>query len=145
VSWIIRHGTRTLIKKGHPECLRLHGISTTAIELVKGSVLTPRVRVGESLLLQAVVRNTGQRPAEAWIDIDLQLAGSRAQARSKIFKGRRATLAAGETQTVELTLPIRQVTTRRYYPGRQSCALVVNGRRSQPYPFQLVLPPRQSA
>lgn len=138
VNWIIRHGTRTLIKKGHPGCLRLHGISATAVELVKGSVLTPRVHLGEWLKLKAVIRNTGKRPAEAWIDLDLQLAGSRAQARSKIFKGKRVVLNAGETQTVELALPIRPVTTRRYYPGRQSCALVVNGRRSESYPFQLL-------
>jgi len=137
VKWIIRHGTRTLIKKGHPGCLRLHGISGKAVALVKWSVKTPRVKIGDALRIEAQVKNPGKSRTEAWIDLDLQLSGSRDQPRSKIFKGKRLQLTAGETATVLLSLPIRVVTTRRYYPGQQSVSLLLNGQRHGPLFFDL--------
>jgi len=139
VQWIIRHGTRTLIKQGHVDGLALHGISAAAVELLKWSIDTPRIRLGEALRLTVTLRNAAQRPAEVWIDIDLQLAGSRGQARSKIFKGKELTLAPGRSETVTLSVPIRRVTTRAYYPGKQSVSLLLNGRRSDPLSFDLRL------
>jgi hypothetical protein len=74
------------------------------------------------------------------VDVDVQLLGSRGQTRSKIFKGRRCDLESGAEASLRLRLPIRSVTVRTYYPGRQSCALIVNGQRSSVKHFTLTLP-----
>lgn len=140
MDWILRHGTRTLIKKGHPVALRLQGVHPSAIVLKRWRILTPNVCLGESLIIEIVLHNPGEKSAKAIVDVDLQLLGSRDQKRSKIFKGIHRVIEASQSETFRIDIPLKRVTTRRYYPGNQGCRPFVNGCRSKELPFRLMIP-----
>ena len=142
IDWIIRHGTRTLVKKGHSAALRLQGVFPSAIVLNRWRVLTPKVRLGRSLGLEAILHNPGKKSAKAIVDIELQLRGSRDQTRSKVFKGIHRIIEASQMATFRMNIPLKAVTTRRYYSGDQGCRLLVNGCLSAALSFRLLVPGR---
>ena len=49
-DWIIKHGGRTLLKRGHESILNLHGFNTNAKAFIKDLTLSKKVTIGDSLL-----------------------------------------------------------------------------------------------
>ncbi len=140
LAWIIRHGTRTLVKKGHVGALALHGVKPGVIEVKKLRVLTPKVTLGEFLTVEVTIKNKGARGANVVVDHHLSLLGARAQQRAKILKGKKLRLAAGAMENLTMRVRIKAVTVRSYYEGKQGWSVLVNGVRSKELPFYLEIP-----
>ena len=138
VQWISRHGARTLIKKGHPKALQLLGVRSGdfhfAIKLKK-----TRIRLGENLALEISLHNKENREAKFLVDIKLGLKGKTEKTREKVFKGKELLLSPKEQRNVSIEIPIKAVTTRRYYAGTQYVCALVNGKSGKPIPFHLTL------
>jgi 3-methyladenine DNA glycosylase AlkC len=137
-EWIIRHATRTLVKRGHPGALKLHGIApSSAVTVVRAKILTPRIKLGESLRVQVVLQNSSTKPVPTIVDHELRLLKSNGTHAAKVFKGKKFVLEVGETRTIELQIPIRRVTVRAYYQGRQYWAPLINGKVHTAHQFVL--------
>lgn len=139
VEWIIRHGTRTLIKKGHAGVLALHGIETVDFENVRIKILTPKVKVGQALEIELGLTNPLKRELRVIVDCQILFLKANGAHIPKVFKGKTVDLAPNEKRKLNLTLPLRSVTTRRYYSGRHGCALLINGSLQKTQWFELVL------
>ena len=49
-DWVIKHGSRTLLKQGNPQVLEIFGLGTVKnISIEDFQILTPKVKVGKSL------------------------------------------------------------------------------------------------
>ncbi|GAB3054377.1 DNA alkylation repair protein [Sediminivirga luteola] len=139
--WVVRHGLRTLIKKGHRGALELLGFGGASVE-VDGPVVSPvAVPWGGSVTFTAELRNTGAEPARLAIDYVVYHRRANGAQSPKTFKLTTRTLGAGESVTVERRHSFRAITTRRYYPGPHALALQVNGIATEPVPFELLAPP----
>lgn len=125
--WVIRHATRTLIKKGHPQALALQGVRTGAITLMACRILTPRVRLGDALEVELRVKNAGKKSERVVVDHEVWFLKSRGQHSPKVFKGREFMLEAGGSETLRLRIPLKPVTTRTYFSGKQGYRAKVNG------------------
>jgi 3-methyladenine DNA glycosylase AlkC len=136
---LIRHATRTLIKRGHVAALALQGVQPAKVRTLGHQVLTPVVRLGEELRVEVRIENDGYSPARVIIDHALGLLRADGSAGDRVFKGRRIELGPGEVRTLELRIPLRPVTTRRHYAGPQTWAPVVNGVRGDARSFELRL------
>ena len=138
VEWIIRHGTRTLIKQGHSGVLSLHDIETVEFGDVRTKILTPKVKVGEALEIEFTLTNPLGRELKVVADCQVQFLKADGHHSPKVFKGKIFTLHAFEKRKVNLAFPIRHVTTRRYYSGRHGCALIINGSLQKMKWFELI-------
>ena len=137
---LVRHGLRTLIKRGHPGALALLGFAPATVE-VTGPVSTSReVPYGGELVFTATVTNTGDAPATLAIDYVVHHRKADGSQSPKTFKLTTATLAPGQRLAVERRHSFRQITTRRYHPGTHAVALQVNGVRSGRLDFVLGRP-----
>lgn len=134
---LIRHASRTLVKKGLPGALALHGASEGAVEILTSRVLTPEVDLGGSLEVEVKVRASSTVSCVLIIDHELQLLKANGELSPKVFKGRKVTLEPAETRAIRMKLPIKPVTVRRYYAGEQRWTALVNGVRSEPRIFRL--------
>lgn len=137
LDWIIKHGTRTLVKQGHPRALKLHGVTGGTLRVSRTKVTTSKIKLGQDLKAQLVVENKSQKKVLVIVDwrIELKGAGSGASKRAKrykVFKGSKFYLSSGESRDVFLKLKLKPVTTRKYYPGLHKCEALVNG---QSYPL----------
>jgi 3-methyladenine DNA glycosylase AlkC len=127
LDWVIRHATRTLIKKGHPKAFLLHGVEAGKIAVLTQKVLTKKVKLGGALEVEIVIANLGKKPQKIILDSEISLLKANGSHNVKCFKGKGLTLAPKEEQKVTLRIPLRPVTTRTYYSGKHYWNSKVNG------------------
>ncbi len=138
-AWIVRHGLRTLIKKGHPRALALFGAGAAPKLEAWISTKPARIRLGDTLQLAATVTSTSSRRQGLIIDYVLHYARASGRMAPKVFKWKQLDLAAGETVTLTKRQIIRDFTTRRHHPGRHVVELQINGRRLAETAFTLLV------
>jgi len=126
---LIRHALRHLVKQGHAGALAMMGADRDATFKVRAlSLAATDLAIGETLVIDLTLRNSGKTPALAIIDYAVHHLGARGDLRPKVFKWKQVELAPGETAVLTRRHSLKPVTTRRYYPGRQKLDIRVNGR-----------------
>ncbi|MBM9510138.1 DNA alkylation repair protein [Actinacidiphila acididurans] len=134
---VVRHGLRTLVKKGDAGALALLGYAAADVVVDGFRVLTPEVAFPGSLRFSATVRNDGAEPARVALDYVVHHQRANGTRTPKTFKLATPTLAPGERFGVDREHEFRPITTRRYYSGTHAVALQVNGQATEPLPFVL--------
>lgn len=125
---LLRHASRTLIKRGDGRVLHAWGMGDRFVGDVSLVVSPAVVRVGDTLVLTLQVRAPEGGGAQSLV-IDYAVHHVKADGRTspKVFKGWTCTLAAGESRTLVKRHSMRAVTTRRYYAGVHRVSVQVNG------------------
>ena len=128
-AWAVRHGLRTLVKRGHPGALEALGVSTDAdVRLGALTVDQDRVTIGDAVTFTFTLELHGTREAEAVIDYRVHYVGARGLLAPKVFKLTRRRLVPGRTVTVSRRHRFEHVSIRRILPGRHVVDVQVNGR-----------------
>lgn len=135
---LIKHACRTLLKKGDPGILSLHGLDPQQLE-VDGLKHRRRLQMGESLEFSFTVLNKSKKPVLARLEYALYFLRQNGQYGKKVFKISEKTLPGGTEIEVSRSHAFRPITTRVYYTGIQRLSIVVNGRETAPVDFRLVL------
>ncbi|MFO1390734.1 MAG: DNA alkylation repair protein [Agitococcus sp.] len=124
-QWIIKHGTRGLIKAGHADALGLLGYQTQiAIENIKFNVDKTQVNMGDSVSLNLSF-DLPQAQALV-IDYVLYLPRANGKHSQKVFKWKTAKFSQGQQQ-LTTNFSFKEITTRRYYAGEHRFVVLVNG------------------
>jgi 3-methyladenine DNA glycosylase AlkC len=127
-AWIARHAVRVLVKNGNQRALALCGATGGGQVRADGLWLTPAtIRLGEAVTLRAEVRNTDDRPHTVTVDYVVHHVRKNGRTLPKVFKLGSVDLGPGESRVLEKRHAVREVTTRRYYPGEHAVDLQVNG------------------
>lgn len=137
---LVRHACRTLIKQGHSGALEAIGVSAPEIDLQALTVDTDSVAYGKSLDFTATLKSKSTTDQSLVIDYLIHFRKANGQLAAKVFKGSRITLPAGRTHVFRKSHPIRPITTRRYYAGRQGLSLRINGKDYGSTQFDLIMP-----
>ena len=127
-EWIAKHALRTLVKKGDQEALALLG--TTGGEHIRVHDLTVRpeaIRLGDTVTLRFSVENTDTRKHRVTIDYVVHHVRKNGRHIPKVFKLSEIELAPGQVRRLDKAHPVREVTTRKYYPGEHPVDIQVNG------------------
>lgn len=136
--WVQKHALRTLIKKGDLGALKLIGYSSVQPKL-SFALKKKKIRMGQSLILNLDVQNTSRKVMKVLVDIEIGFLKKKGELSPKVFKGKSIELSTKEKITIELKIPLKKVTTRVYYPGKQTVCLIVNGKKTEPIEFHLSL------
>lgn len=135
---VVRHGLRTLVKRGDAAALALLGFAPVAGLRVTGPELgASSVAVGGELPFTVTVANTGTREARLAIDYVVHHRRANGTSSEKVFKLTTRTLAPGGELTLDRRHSFRPITTRRYHPGEHAVEIQINGSRSGLSTFQL--------
>ncbi|MBN9792627.1 MULTISPECIES: DNA alkylation repair protein [unclassified Pseudonocardia] len=138
-GWISRHALRVLVKNGDQRALALSGVTGGEHVRADRLVLSPAtIRLGESVTLRAEIRNTDRRAHTVAVDYVVHHVRGNGRTLPKVFKLAAVELGPGESRVLEKRHPVREVTTRRYYPGTHVVDLQVNGRVVAGDGFELV-------
>lgn len=136
-EWVARHAVRSLVKQGNPGALKIIGADTAMPEVKVIKLISSNLKVGSKLLNEVTLKNPTSKPMTVILDIEVHLLKANGSHSSKVFKGRRVRLEVNETQKIEVSTPLKKVTTRKYYDGLHYCNLMINGQRSSKKKFQL--------
>ena len=140
-QWIIRHGTRTLIKNGHQELLKALGYQACEKVVVEEfRIGTKKVLLGESLEFVLTLHSHERRTQKIIVDYMLTYQRADNKSSSKVFKWRVLELEPGERQTLEKKQRIKDFSTRKHYPGKHKVSIQINGIEQTSAYFDLLIP-----
>ncbi|USB31834.1 DNA alkylation repair protein [Paenibacillus sp. YPG26] len=137
-DWIVRHGLRTLIKRGNPQALALFGLGDcSALEVQVLTVINPSVIVGDYLHFSFDILNQSDEPRKVRIEYEIGYMRSNGQLSLKRFKLSERLYNPGVT-TIVKKQSFKPITTRKYYPGMHRLGIIVNGQEMATVPFELM-------
>jgi hypothetical protein len=127
-NWIIRHGCRTLLKKGVEQVLRMHGFKTDRRSSVQGLKVSKAVKIGDYLTFDFVFRNLENRIEQFRIEYVVHYLTSKGKISPKVFKIGEYKVEAGGSISVSRRQSFRNFTTRKHYSGKHTLTILVNGK-----------------
>ncbi len=134
---LLRHASRTLVKRGHPGMLAAWGHGAALRGTAALAVAPKRVKVGGSLALTATLVSSAATPQRLVVDYAVHHVKADGSTSPKVFKGWSVELAPHETRVLQKRHSMRPVTTRRYFAGAHRVSLHVNGQPVAEAVFQL--------
>jgi 3-methyladenine DNA glycosylase AlkC len=125
---LLRHASRTLIKRGHARTLKAWGLGN-ALRGDAALALSPRrAHIGGALTLAVTLHSRARSAQRLVVDYAWFRRLADGSLAPKVFKGWTIELAAGEHRTLTKRHSLKPVTTRRDHPGEHAIELRVNGR-----------------
>lgn len=134
---LLKHASRTLIKKGEPAVLGAWGLGAAFVGTATWGASPKAVRIGEALTLSLVLRSGAAKGQRLAIDYAIHHVKAGGGTSPKIFKGWTLELGPREVRELERRHSFKVVTTRRYYPGEHTAELRINGVSAGAAKFQL--------
>jgi 3-methyladenine DNA glycosylase AlkC len=138
-SQLVKRALRTLVKEADPDALALFGFAPPREIHVDGLRIRPTtVAIGDALRFEAEISSTGTRPIDLAIDYVVNHRKANGDLIPKVFKLTTRRLDSGERTELARDHSFKRISTRRYYPGRHSIELQVNGVRYGIAEFDLI-------
>ena len=126
--WIIRHALRSAVKRGDTGALRVLGYGTKAKVAIQGGTVSPaRVKRGGAVDVQFDLASTSPRPQRLVVDLRVHYVKANGKSSPKVFKLRALELAPRARANFRKRLSLKDLTTRKHYPGRHAIEVVING------------------
>lgn len=140
LQWVIKHASRSLIKKGFKKAFRLHGVESSKIKIHKQKILNKKIILGEMLKVQVTIENLSKKSAQIILDHEIHLLKANGSYSIKVFKGKKLSLKSKEVVRLEMNIPLRPVTTRVYHSGKHHWNVKINGKSTPLLSFDLKVP-----
>ncbi len=125
---LVKHGLRTLIKKGDLGALDVLGYGPSSPARAGEVIIDPSsVAIGDKVKLVASIENPGRQTTRALVDFCIHFVKANGSTSPKVFKGGEIEILPGATSTIRKTISIAQHSTRTHYPGTHQVDLLLNG------------------
>jgi 3-methyladenine DNA glycosylase AlkC len=124
---LLKHASRTLVKKGHAGVLKALGVGDRFKGEASLALSARRARVGETLGFSLTLQSTSKKPQRLAIDYAVHHVKASGETSPKVFKGWTIELGAGEARSLHKKHSLKPITTRTYYPGTHLIDVMVNG------------------
>ncbi|MFT6630624.1 MAG: 3-methyladenine DNA glycosylase AlkC [Bacteriovoracaceae bacterium] len=135
-SWVKRHATRSLLKKGHTTALEMHGYDPNLNCRVAGQLSTKTIKEGDSFIINLEVSIAKKfSDKKALIEYIIYYPKKNGQYSPKVFRLTDTHLK--QKQTFEKRVHFKKVTTRTHYPGKYFIEIQINGRKYNRMEFEL--------
>ncbi len=137
---LIKHACRSLVKQGHEPTLKALGYKAARIRVEHLIVQTPVVEFGEYLEFELSFVSLGKQQQPLIIDYAVHHQKANGKLTAKVFKWKTLALAGEGTFLAKRRHVMRQISTRRYYPGLHRLEIFINGKSVAIRDFELNIP-----
>jgi len=135
-NWIVKHGCRTLLKKGNRDVLAIFGYHDgDQIEISDFGESKTVLSIGEENVFSFTIATKEATKVRLEYGIDYVKANGKRN--RKIFQISEVTLKANERKSYAKKHSFADLSTRRHYPGKHSIVLIVNGVERETLDFEL--------
>lgn len=135
-DWIVKHGCRTLLKKGNREVLAIFGYNDTGSVEVGGFALKAvSISCGENLAFSFLI--SVKETTKVRLEYGIDYVKANGKRNRKIFQISEILLNANQEKYYAKTHSFADVSTRKHYPGIHSVTLIVNGTERETLNFEL--------
>jgi len=135
-DWIVKHGCRTLLKKGNRDALAIFGFEEdTPVEVEDFTLETTSVSLGEDIVFSFFVKVAAASKVRLEYGIDYVKSGGKRS--RKIFQISESILKKNEKKRYSKKHSFANVSTRKHYIGTHAITLIVNGLERGTLDFEL--------
>ncbi|WP_107586715.1 DNA alkylation repair protein [Clostridioides difficile] len=135
-NWIVKHGCRTLLKKGNRDVLALFGYDdTTSINIQDFTLETTSISIGEDLTFSFKI--LAKKATKTRLEYGIDYMKSNGKRNRKIFKISEVSLKENEKKSYMKKHSFADVSVRKHYPGIHSIAIIINGIEKDKLDFEL--------
>ncbi|MGL3604963.1 DNA alkylation repair protein [Rhizobium sp. G187] len=138
--WLLKHASRTLVKKGHAKALANFGYAPLADVTVTLVLANDHIVFPGELGFEVRLSNDSTEPRTVLVDYAIHHQKKDGSLSPKVFKGRSLTLAPTQTVTLSMRHAFRPITTRVYHAGDHRLEILLNGRYVARKAFELYMP-----
>ncbi|MCL2353298.1 MAG: DNA alkylation repair protein [Defluviitaleaceae bacterium] len=136
-DWIVKHGLRTLLKKGNKDALAIFGYDDeTSIEAANFALSMPSVAIGDDIGFSFTIASKNATKVRLEYAIDFVKAGGKRS--RKVFKISEIEMAAGDKKDYVKKHSMADLSTRKHHAGTHTIALIINGIERASADFDLV-------
>lgn len=138
-SWIIKHASRSLIKKGDPGAMTLFGFGKgLKIEMNDLGVAKPQLSLGDILHFDFSLTSREAAEQKLVIDYAIHYVKSSGTTSRKVFKLKEFVILPAQTVLITKKQLIQDFTTRKHHPGIHKLEILVNGTVMGDVDFELL-------
>jgi hypothetical protein len=133
--WIVKHGMRTLIKRGHKGALRLFGnAQKPQVEIMKAK-WKKKVVLGGVFDLNFDIMSKSKRDQNLVIDYQMFFCKKSGVMQPKTFKLKQCVLKSNESMNLTAKYAFKDLSTRKHYSGQHAWQLRINGDLLEKYHY----------
>lgn len=139
-AWIIKHASRTLIKKGHAGSLSVFDFEKDAKVKIENFNLSPKKLIlGKELCFEFDLISEKNKTQKLVIDYVIQYRKKSGELAPKVFKLKELHLPAKQKVRLSKKQWIKDFTTRKHFAGIHLLELQINGQRLAKKEFEIVV------
>ena len=127
-DWIVKHGCRTLLKKGNESVLALHGFRPEAKASIKKMVFSKKVKIGDALHFEFVFISRESRSAKFRLEYCIDYRTGTGKVSRKVFKITENTFEPYDEIELRRKQSFKNFTTRKHYGGKHHLRILANGK-----------------
>jgi 3-methyladenine DNA glycosylase AlkC len=127
-DWIVKHGLRTLLKRGDKNALAIFGLNdSTGISTSPIVLSDESIKIGHFIHFAFEVINTTSKERAIRLEYRIDFVKANGSLSGKIFQLSEFNLKAKSKKSFKRKQWFKQLTTRIHYPGKHRITLIVNG------------------
>lgn len=135
-DWVVKHGCRTLLKKGDREILTMFGCGDAgSVDVYDLALDRTSVSIGEDIAFSFSIAS--KEAAKARLEYGVDYVKQNGKRNRKIFQISETSLKENEKRSYTRKHSFADVSTRKHYPGTHSITLIVNGAERGKLDFEL--------
>jgi len=125
-DWIVKHGCRTLLKKGNRDVLEIFGFDNAdAIDVADFALDKTAIAIGDDIFFSFEIET--KQATKARLEYGIDYVKANGKRNRKIFQISEIALGANQRKIYTKKHSFADVSTRKHYPGGHSVTLIVNG------------------
>lgn len=137
-AWIIKHASRSLIKKGHKDSLDIFNFEKRVKLRIEKFRLSPsRIKLGEILQFEFDIISEKSTSQKLVIDYAIHYPKAAGSISRKVFKLKEVDLLPGQQLHIIKKQVFKDFTTRKHYPGKHGIEIIINGKMLDEKDFHL--------
>ncbi|MCB9361216.1 MAG: DNA alkylation repair protein [Flavobacteriales bacterium] len=137
-DWIVKHGLRTLLKKGDKRALAIFKLDdASGLEIKSLSFKENSIKIGDDLFFSFEISNQSNQERSIRLEYKIAYVKANGTISKKVFKITEFTLGKKESKFFTRKQRFTDFTTRKHYPGEHEVIIVVNGEEKCKNSFRL--------
>jgi 3-methyladenine DNA glycosylase AlkC len=137
-AWIVKHASRTLIKKGNAESLAIFEFEKDPkIQLANFKVIKPKLKLGQHLEFEFDLISEKRKDQKLVIDYILHYCKKGSELTKKVFKLKDLSLKPIQKITISKKQLLKDFSTRKHYTGTHFIEIQINGKSYGKLAFKL--------
>ncbi|MEH7203037.1 hypothetical protein V7130_11060 [Bacillus safensis] len=125
-NWIIKHASRTLLKKGDPDIMALFGyVDDSSVQVTDLKVVQNPIRIGEKMTFQFTLQ--AAKSLKLRVEYAIDYVKARGTRNQKVFKITEFETSAALHREFVRSQSFQNMTTRKHYEGVHTLTIIING------------------